>query len=75
MLEKILVKVKASSHFSKVIENEDCWQVWLKSPAKQGKANQELIELLADYCQVPKNQIEIQSGFSSPIKIIKVSRF
>lgn len=75
MIEKILVKVKASSHFNKIIEDENCWQIWLKSPAKQGKANQELIELLADHCRVPKSQIEIQSGLSSPIKIIKISRY
>jgi hypothetical protein len=52
-------------------ENE--LKVKLKSPPVEGKANQELIKLLADYYKIPKSRIEITKGLTSRNKIIKIT--
>lgn len=46
--------------------------VRLKSPPVDGKANQELIELLAEKFDVAKSQIKIKSGLSSRKKLILI---
>jgi len=46
--------------------------VHLKSPPVDGKANKELIELLAKKFNVLKSQIRIKSGLSSRTKLIEI---
>ena len=48
----------------------EIYEVRVKAPPIDGKANKELIELLAKYFQIPKRNIEIKSGFTSRSKII-----
>lgn len=70
---KIVVKVKPNSRQQKIEELEDgSWIVHLKSPPIDGKANQELIKLLANKFQVHKSQVSIKSGLSSQHKIIEI---
>ncbi|AMW26780.1 MAG: DUF167 domain-containing protein [Limnospira sp. PMC 1291.21] len=47
--------------------------VYLKSPPVDGKANQELIKLLAKKLDVPKSNIKIKSGLSSRRKLVEIS--
>lgn len=71
---KISVKVKPNSKEQSVIKNEDGGLlVRLKSPPVEGKANQELINILAEEFKVKKSQIKIKSGSSSRKKIIEIS--
>ena len=73
-MPKIAVKVKPNSRQQKIIEAEDgSLNVHLKSPPVDGKANQELIKLLAKKYQVPKSQIMIKSGISSKTKLIEIT--
>ncbi|MCE2976010.1 MAG: DUF167 domain-containing protein [Pseudanabaena sp. CoA8_M7] len=44
--------------------------VHLKSPTVDGKANKELVELLAKKFGVPKSHISIQMGMSSRHKLL-----
>lgn len=46
--------------------------VRLKSPPVDGKANRELIELIAEKFDVSKSQIQIKSGLSSRKKLILI---
>ncbi|WP_071839332.1 DUF167 domain-containing protein [Nodularia spumigena] len=46
--------------------------VRLKSPPVDGKANEELIKLLAEKFHVPKSHIRIKSGVSSRQKLIEI---
>jgi uncharacterized protein len=70
---KIAVKVKPNSKQQKIVESEDgTWVISLKSLPVDGKANQELIELLAKQFQVSKSQISIKSGLSSKNKLIEI---
>jgi uncharacterized protein len=70
---KISVKVKPNSKQQKIVHSDEgTWIIHLKSPPIDGKANQELIELLAKQFKIAKSQISIKSGLSSKIKLIEI---
>ncbi len=54
----------------KIDENE--FRVFVKATAKEGKANQAVIKILAEYFNVAKSDINIISGLNSKHKIIKI---
>jgi uncharacterized protein len=67
------VKVKPNSRQQKIEEDsEGNLTVHLKSPPVDGKANEELIRLLADKFDVPKSSIRIKSGLSSREKVVVI---
>jgi hypothetical protein len=67
------VKVKPNSKQQSIIEEEDgSLTVHLKSPPVDGKANKELVELLAKKFGVPKSHITIQVGRSGRNKVINI---
>ncbi len=67
------VKVKPNSKSPKIIEAEDASLiVHLKSPPIDGKANEELIKVLADKYDVPKSYITIKSGLTSRQKLVEI---
>ncbi|WP_413199453.1 DUF167 domain-containing protein [Nostoc piscinale] len=67
------VKVKPNSKQQKVEEQADgSLTVYLKSPPIDGKANEELIKVLADKFDVPKSYVSIKSGLSSRQKLIEI---
>lgn len=70
---KLTVKVKPNNKKPglEFISETECI-ARLKSPPVDGKANVELITLLAKYFHVPKNNITIQSGLSSKSKLVLV---
>lgn len=71
---KIKIRVKPNSKQQKVEELEDgSLVIRLKSLPIKGKANQELIKLLAERYQVNKSQIIIKSGLSSSNKLIEIN--
>ncbi|WP_017295149.1 DUF167 family protein [Geminocystis herdmanii] len=70
---KITVKVKPNSSQSKITQNsEGIWIINLKSPPVDGKANEELISLLAKQFKVKKSQVIIKLGLSSKNKVIEI---
>jgi len=74
--ELIWVSVKTNASKSEVIAYEDsCLKVRLKAIREKGKANKALIELLSSHFQVPKSFITIESGFTSPLKRIRIERY
>ena len=67
------VKVKPNSKQQILKEETDgSLTVHLKSPPVDGKANDELIKLLAEQFAVPKSKIKIKSGLSSRQKLVKI---
>ncbi|EMY60638.1 DUF167 domain-containing protein [Leptospira terpstrae] len=70
---KLTVKVKPNNKKPglEFISETECI-ARLKSPPVDGKANEELITLLAKHFHVPKNNITIQSGLSSKSKLVLV---
>ncbi|MBS9390619.1 MAG: DUF167 domain-containing protein [Dolichospermum sp. WA123] len=67
------VKVKPNSKQQKIEELADSSLiVYLKSPPVDGKANEELIKLLAKKFDVSKSSIRIKSGTTSRQKVIEI---
>lgn len=67
------VKVKPNAKKQAIEESVDgSLTVYLKSSPVDGKANKELIGLLADQFEVPKSQIRIKSGLSSRTKWVEI---
>lgn len=72
---KISVRVKPNMKEEKVERVKDVFTVYVKEPAKEGRANKAVIELLSDYFKVSKSKIVILAGIKSKQKIIEVKNF
>ncbi len=67
------IKVKPNSKQQNIIEMSDgSLIVHLKSPPVDGKANSELIAILAQKYNLPKYKINIKSGVSSRKKVVEI---
>jgi uncharacterized protein (TIGR00251 family) len=67
------VKVKPNSKHQSIKEKPDgSFTVHLKSPPVDGKANEELIKILAKRFDVSKSKLIIKSGLSSRQKLIEI---
>ena len=70
----IQVKVKPNSRASLFEQKDDgTWLAQLKSPPVDGKANEELLALVAKHFKCPKSNVRIKSGASTRIKLIQIS--
>lgn len=70
---KKIVKVKPNSKRQEIIEQPDgSLLVYLKSPPVDGKANQELIKILAKQYGVARSQVTIKSGLSAKNKLVEI---
>ncbi|MBD2326665.1 DUF167 family protein [Alkalinema sp. FACHB-956] len=67
------IKVKPNAKQQKLEQQADgSWLAHLKSPPVDGKANAELIKLLAQRFAVPKSQVTIKSGGAAKLKLIEI---
>ncbi|MGH8493743.1 MAG: DUF167 domain-containing protein [Moraxellaceae bacterium] len=68
------IKVKPNARASSLaLSAEGLWIAQLKSPPIDGKANQELISLVAHHFGCPKSAVSIKSGASGRMKLVHVS--
>jgi uncharacterized protein (TIGR00251 family) len=69
----IQVKVRPNARFS-VLEEAATgpWLAQLKSPPVDGKANKELVALIARHFGCPKSAISIKSGASGRMKLVRI---
>ena len=73
--KSVSVKIKVEPRSSKsgiVGLYGDALKVKLTSPPVDGKANKELVELIAKECGIPKSAVEIVSGQSSKNKLVRI---
>ena len=67
------VKVKPNARASAMAEQMDgTWLVQVKSAPIDGKANEELVALVAHHFKLRKAQVTIKSGASGRLKIIHI---
>jgi uncharacterized protein (TIGR00251 family) len=67
------VKVKPNARTSSLVQAPDgSWQATLKSPPVDGKANEELIALIAEHFHCRKTAVSIKAGASSRRKLVRV---
>ncbi|MGC9066208.1 MAG: DUF167 domain-containing protein [Candidatus Ratteibacteria bacterium] len=70
---KITVKVKILSKEEKIVRSgPKQWIVYVKAPPSDGKANNQVIKLIAEYLKIPKSAVKIISGIKSRNKIIEI---
>jgi uncharacterized protein (TIGR00251 family) len=70
---RIYVKVIPRSSKREVIETGPGeYKVYLNAPPADGRANRELIEILAEYLALPKSAVNIVGGRSARTKIVEI---
>jgi uncharacterized protein len=78
MLQQLLVtvlavKVKPNSRVSLLAQAEDgAWLAQLKSPPINGKANKELLTLVARHFGCRKSAVSLKSGASARTKLVRI---
>ena len=73
---RIFVTVKPNAKQEKIEKiDENHFIVWVKEPPIKGKANQAIIEALANFFNMPKSAIQIISGFTSKQKTVEIKCF
>lgn len=67
------IQVKPNARRQRIEKTEaGLWIAHLQSPPVDGKANQELIELLAKALGIPKSRLQLKAGSRSRRKLIEV---
>ena len=70
---KIKVRVKPNSRVSTLDEQDDgTWLARIKSPPVDGKANAELVALIAQRFGLRKAQVSISSGAGARMKLVDI---
>ena len=70
----LTVRVKPNARVQKATRLDDgSWLLHLKAPPQDGKANEELIALLAQALGVAKTQVWIKSGHTSRTKRVAIN--
>lgn len=69
----IRVKVHTHAHNENVEEvGLDEYEIWTAAIPSEGAANEAVIEMLADYFDIPPSTIRIRSGHKSRHKLIEI---
>ena len=71
----IQVKVKPNARQSALTQLADgSWVAQVKAPATEGRANRELIALVADHFQCVKAAVSIKTGTSKRLKMVRIEK-
>lgn len=71
---KILVRVEAQARKNELIPlGERCFKIKTTKPAREGKANKDVIEILAKHFGVGKLDVNLLSGHRAKEKIFEIS--
>ena len=66
------LKVKPNAKIGKIVKRDDThFEVWVKEPPKQGRANAAVIKAMAEYMGVLPTQVRIVAGHTARNKIIE----
>ena len=70
---RITIRLKPGSKEEKVEKTgENEFSVRVNQPAREGKANHRLIELLSEYFDIPKSRISILRGHKARNKVLEI---
>ncbi|HSC89696.1 MAG TPA: DUF167 domain-containing protein [Polyangiaceae bacterium] len=74
MKRVISLKVKPNARRSRLEEQPDgSYRAELAAPPVDGKANEELIRLVAEHFGVPRRLVTIQSGAGARLKLVAIA--
>ena len=71
-MTRVEIKVIPKSRRSELKKIGKTLKAWLKSAPEDGKANEELVLMLAEKLGVPKSSIEISRGIASRNKLVDI---
>lgn len=71
-MKTLQVKVKPNARTSSLDEADGVWLAQLKSPPVDGKANAELIALIAEKFGCRKAQVTIKAGAGGRMKLVRI---
>lgn len=72
-MKTLQVRVKPHAREQSFVAGDDgVWLARLKSPPVDGKANQELIGLIAKHFGCAKSTVEIKSGTAARLKLVRI---
>ncbi len=72
-MRTLQLKVKPNARMQSLVQGDDgVWLAQLKSPPVDGKANAELITLLADHFHCRKADIVIKAGAGGRMKLVTI---
>lgn len=70
---RINVIVTPNARIPSVVKSEDgSYKLKVNARASEGKANLRLVEMLAEYFDVPKSHIRITKGLGSRNKLVEI---
>ena len=70
---RISVRVKPNSRKAQVVALDDgTFRVFVKAPPIEGRANEELVELLSEHFRCPKRNVNILRGSKGRQKFIEI---
>lgn len=70
---KIFVKAKSNAKKNEVLKiDKNHYAVSVKKPSVNGKANAEIIKILAEYFDVSSSRVNILLGHTSKQKIVEI---
>ena len=70
---KIVARIKPNARKREVVKvKEGEYVVSVVSPAREGKANEELIEALSEHFKVAKSRVRIIGGLKSKKKVLEI---
>ena len=73
-MRTIQVKVKPNARASELTQQDDgTWLARIKAPPVDGKANAELLVLIAKHFGTRKGAVAIKSGAGARLKLVQIS--
>jgi uncharacterized protein (TIGR00251 family) len=69
---RVRVKPNARTSSLELLSDGSLWLAQLKAAPVEGKANKELLELIARHFGRPKSAVSIKSGTSARIKLVQI---
>jgi uncharacterized protein (TIGR00251 family) len=73
-LPRITITVSPGAAQTELVgRHGDGWKVRVSAPAEGGRANQALVQLLADALVLPRDRVRIVSGHASRRKLVEIT--
>jgi uncharacterized protein (TIGR00251 family) len=69
---EIAVRVTPKASRERILEEDGVLRVYVTVVPEDGKANAELIKLVADQFDVPKSSVSIRTGAGNRLKLIEL---
>jgi len=73
IIMKYTITVKTQAKKNAVEQTADgSLRVFVKAPPHEGRANEAVVETLAEYFKVPKRSVAIVGGFKNKRKVVRI---